>query len=377
VKTYSLSHLADHVLLHDLRALVAQDRVTTAAMLAHLAEVDARKLYLPAAYSSMYLYCAGELRLSEDAAFKRIQAARTAREFPKIITAVEEGRLHLSAVVLLAPHLTRATSGELLEHAAYKTSAEIRLVLAQRFPQPDLVTFLQAIAPAGTSGRLAPEQVRVPTGQLAPEQVARPAGHLTARPGAPEATRARVTPLSPQRFALQVTVGQATHDKLRRAQELPAHTLPPGDVAQVLDRALDALIHQLERRRLAAKDQPRSRRSSANGRYIPAEAKRKVAERDREQCTFVSESGPRCAERKFLEYDQVDAVARGDRSTVSELRMRCRAHNQYEAERAFGKGFMDEKRQEARRKAARACEAAPARMAKLARNGVTIPAAPV
>ena len=358
MKAYSLTHLADHVLLRDLAALVAQDCISTAAMLAHLAEVDARKLYLPAAYSSMYLYCVGELRLSEDAAFKRIQAARAAREFPAIFAAVAEGRLHLSAVVLLAPHLTRETSGELLTDAAHKTSAKIRLLLAQRFPQPDLVTFLQAIAPAVTTGQLAPEQVRVPTGQLAPEQVqlpddqlapeqvASPASHLIARPGAPEASRARITPLSPQRFALQVTVGQATHDKLRRAQELLAHAVPSGDVAQVLDRALDALIHELERRRLAATDQPRSRRSSANGRYIPAEVKRKVAERDGEQCTFVSESGRRCQERKFLEFDHVDPVARGGRSTVVGVRMRCRAHNQYAAECTFGKGFMQAKRQE-------------------------------
>ena len=118
----------------------------------------------------------------------------------------------------------------------------------------------------------------------------------------------------------------------------------------MLDRALDALIHELERRRLAATDRPRSRRSSGNGRYIPADVKRKVAERDGEQCTFVSESGHRCSERRFLEYDHLDPVARGGRSTVKGLRLRCRAHNQYAAERAFGKGFMREKRQDARRR---------------------------
>ena len=110
MKPYSLSHLADHVLLRDLATLVSQDRVTAAAMLAHLAEVDARKLYLPAAYPSMYMYCLKELHFSEDAAFKRIQVARTARQFPAIFTAVADGRLHLSAVVLLAPHLTPETA---------------------------------------------------------------------------------------------------------------------------------------------------------------------------------------------------------------------------------------------------------------------------
>ena len=67
---YSLVHLADHVLVSELAAIVARDRETTATLLAHLAEVDARKLYLPAAYPSMFAYCVGELRLSEDAAFE-------------------------------------------------------------------------------------------------------------------------------------------------------------------------------------------------------------------------------------------------------------------------------------------------------------------
>src|SRR6266571_4247556 len=70
--TYSLSHLSDSVLLRDLAALVAHDRATTARLLAHIAEVDERRLYLPAAHPSMFAYCVHELRLSEDAAYKRI-----------------------------------------------------------------------------------------------------------------------------------------------------------------------------------------------------------------------------------------------------------------------------------------------------------------
>ena len=54
VNRYSLSQLSDQTLLRDLTTLLARDRTTTAALLAHLAEVDARKLYLPAGYPSMY-----------------------------------------------------------------------------------------------------------------------------------------------------------------------------------------------------------------------------------------------------------------------------------------------------------------------------------
>ena len=341
VCTYALSHLSDAVLLRDLAALLARDRITTAALLAHLAEVDARRLYLPAAYPSMYAYCVGELRLSEDAAYKRIQAARAARAFPALFAAVADGRLHLAAVCLLAPHLTRENAGELLATAAGKGKGEIEAWLARRFPRSELLPLVQALPPAAPrpEGQLAPGQVdpALPSQSSAP---AAPRPDTQLAPGQVESSvprriemadpRPRVTPLAPQRFALQLTIGQATHDKLRYAQALLGHQLPSGEIAQVLDRALDALIAQLERRRFAATSRPRRgpRRPSANPRHVPAAIKRAVWERDGGRCTFTSAAGQRCAARTRLEFDHVEPVARGGRATVAGIRLRCRAHNQ-------------------------------------------------
>ena len=296
MSSYCLSHLSDPVLLRALAALVAQDRATTAALLAHLAEVDARKLYLPAAYPSMFAYCVGELRLSEDAAYKRIQAARTARQFPALFTALADGRLHLSGLVLLAPHLTAANADELLRAAASKRKAEIEEWLAQRFPRSELLPLVQALPAAAPwpNEQLAPGQVGSHgpgEGQLAPGQV-----------GA-SAPRPKVAPVAAERYALQLTIGKHTHDQLRYAQALLSHQIPAGEIAEVLDRALDALIRQLEQRKFAAtrRPRPRPRRSSANPRCIPAEVKRVVWERDGRQCTFVSEAGRRCPARTLLE----------------------------------------------------------------------------
>ena len=98
----------------------------------------------------------------------------------------------------------------------------------------------------------------------------------------------------------------------------------------------------------------RARRSTAQPRYVPAHVKRAVWERDRGQCTFVGAAGQRCPARKFLEFGHIDPVARGGQATVERVRLRCRGHNQYEAERTFGSGFMSEKREAARRAAAEA-----------------------
>jgi len=146
--TYALSHLKDAVLLRDLDALVSRERGALAAVIAHLAEVDARRLYLPAGYPSMYEYCLRKLGWSEQAALKRVRAARAARRFPAIFDALAEGRLHLTAVVLLAPHLTADNAEDLLAAAAHRTRSEIEELLARWFPRPNVPTRLEPIASA-------------------------------------------------------------------------------------------------------------------------------------------------------------------------------------------------------------------------------------
>src|SRR5690242_20665307 len=131
---YALSHVTDEELLADLAALVATDRRTTAALLAHLAEVDARELYLPAACSSMHVYCVRVLHLAEEVAFKRIRAARAARRYPQIFDAIADGGLNVTGVVLLAPHLTDANVNAVLTAAAHRSKAELEMLVARLAP---------------------------------------------------------------------------------------------------------------------------------------------------------------------------------------------------------------------------------------------------
>jgi hypothetical protein len=166
--------------------------------------------------------------------------------------------------------------------------------------------------------------------------------------------RPKVAPLSAGRYALQVTIAADTHEKLRYAQALLGHAVPTGDLAEVLDRALDALVAQLEKQKFAKTSRPGRPRSSDDPRHIPAHVKRAVWERDRGRCSFVSDSGHRCDSPANVEFDHVDPVARGGEATVDGIRLRCRAHNQYEAECVFGAGFMETKREAAKLAAAEA-----------------------
>ena len=317
------------------------DCVTTAALLAHIAEVDARRLYVPAGYPSMHAYCVEELRLSEDAAYKRIQAARAARQFPALFVAVAEGRLHLAAACLLAPHLTPGNAEELIEAATHRRKSEIEELLARRSPS-------RAISALRCTPRLAP-------GQVERESAGGDANLDSLAPGQVAGLSAEGVPSIPDRFLLQLTIGKSTREKLEYARGLLSHAVPSGDVAQVVDRALDALIAQLERRKLGAVSRrasgaSRSRPSTTGSRYVPASVRRAVWERDLGQCTFIGAKGHRCGARRFLEFDHVQPVARGGTATVEGMRLRCRAHNQHEAERAFGADFMSRKRHEARQR---------------------------
>jgi hypothetical protein len=338
----SLSHLSNQELLRALAAIVAKDRDITAELIAHIAEVDDRRLYAQEGFPSMFAYCVRVLHASEDEAFKRIRAARTARQFPAILEAVADGRMHMTGVVFLAPYLTAENADELLAAASHKTKAEIEWMLAERFPRPDLPERVEVLAPSSALGEpvLSAHVTELPK-SLVPE----PVGCF--------GPRARMIPLSAERVALQTTIATAAYENLRYAQALLGH-----DLAGVIERASELIVREAEKQKFAASSRPHSDRhgSSADPRRIPAAVKRAVWLRDRGQCGFVSEAGQRCPATTRLEFDHVDPVARGGEATVENLRVRCRTHNQFEAECVFGAGFMAEKRAAAMvaREAARA-----------------------
>ena len=115
----------------------SKERASTALLLAHIAEVETRGLFLPAGYASMYAYCVEKFGLSEDSALKRIRAARVALRFPDLFAAIAEDRLNLNALVLLALRLTPENAQELISAASRKTRFQIETLIAERFPRSD------------------------------------------------------------------------------------------------------------------------------------------------------------------------------------------------------------------------------------------------
>jgi len=337
---HELTHLPDDALLRAVSALVARDRATTASLLAHLAEVDTRRLYLALGHPSMFAYAVEALHLSESAAYRRIHAASAARRFPRLLSLLAEGRLHLAAICLVAPHLSADNFEEVVTAVAQRPKIEVERWLAVRFAPPLLTAACGAVA-RGPADEPLTARAAAPPPELVPGRVAAvEVPVVQAAPAAPPALAPHVV--------LRLVLPEATHAKLRHARALLAHAVPGGDVTQVVDRALDALITQLERRKFAATKRPRKPRAATSARSVPAHVKRAVWLRDEGRCAFVSARGRRCSARALLEFDHVDPVARGGTARADRMRLLCRAHNQFEAERIFGEGFMQRRREHAR-----------------------------
>jgi hypothetical protein len=203
----------------------------------------------------------------------------------------------LTAIRLLAPHLTDANHAQMLQAARHKSKQEIQELIASINPRPAVETVIRRVAV--------------------------------------------LTPLAPERYMLQVTLTRETYEKLRRAQTLARHAVPDGDIGAILDRALALLVDHFERRRFAQTASPRANPDEGPlpSRHITAGVKRAVWQRDQGRCAFIGRTG-RCEETAFLEFHHVAPYAAGGAATTDNIQLRCRSHNQYEARLFFGDMFV-------------------------------------
>src|SRR6186713_3463922 len=97
----SLASIPDDELFTAVQRLTARSNVALADLLAHLGEVERRGIHRLRACASLYTYCIYELRMSEDAAYRRSKAARLVKRFPLLLDAIANGELHLTGLLML------------------------------------------------------------------------------------------------------------------------------------------------------------------------------------------------------------------------------------------------------------------------------------
>ncbi len=371
-----LTAISDDELLRRLAALVADSRRTEADLVLHIAEVDARKLYAREATPSMFQYCTERLHLSGAEAYLRIPAGRAAREHPVLLTMLADGRLHLTAIALLAPHLTAESRDVLLARATHKTKREIEALLAEIAPRPDAPAVIRKLPdrwttrPPALASRpsVVPSCAPPPSGgpaslwgathraacadiELRPDGVGShcsggmvsPAGGMVSSPGgrAVEVShRTVIEPLSPARYRVQFTASAELRDKLERLQALMRASVPGSDLATIIDAAVTEKLERLESRRFGCTKAPRKSLAqtdtSPSSRHVPAAVRRAVHERDQGRCRYVDEQGRRCTGRVAVEYHHRHPFGMGGDHSPAGVSLLCHAHNLYLAEIDYG-----------------------------------------
>jgi 5-methylcytosine-specific restriction endonuclease McrA len=374
--------------------LLKQSRRIEAVLVAHIGEVDARRLYIREA-GSMFGYCTQVLHLSEHESYTRIAVARASRRYPRLLAMLADGRLHLSGIVRLVPHLTDANCEHILACATHLTKNQIEELVAEIAPKPDVpATVIKLPQRVETSAELGRSRADLNLGAgpgeigqgggATPAAIEKPAtkengvSHGTrsgtswavpvergldrvasvARCEAPARSpepAAAVTPLSPGRYKVQFTASAELRDKLERLRALTRE-----DLVTVVEAAVTERLARLEAKRFALAKSPRKSLDETDtrpsSRYIPAAVRRLVRRRDGGRCTFVTRKGVRCTERRGLEFHHRRPYGHGGGHSPENVCLLCRQHNVYAAELDYGKDRMNRYR----RAADRVSEASPA-----------------
>ena len=311
----------------------------------------------------MFVYCTERLRLSEAEAYLRIAAARASREHPVLLAMLADGRLHLSAIARLAPHLTVANRDAVLQRATHRSKREIEELVAELSPRPDALAWIRKLperrdalatatpqppAPA-TSAAAMPLALSMPPAALGAPSAPLPSALVP--PCVPEtqlvsdrvaaARPAVLEPLSPARYRVQFTASASLREKLERLQWLMRSSVPDGDLAAIVEAAVTEKVQRLEARRFADTPRPRatlaeSDTGGSSSRHIPAAVKRIVRRRDGDRCRYVDAQGRRCTARERLEFHHRHPYGHGGNRAPDNIKLLCHAHNAYIAEADYG-----------------------------------------
>jgi 5-methylcytosine-specific restriction endonuclease McrA len=310
--------LSDEALISKLSRCVREDRVLNARLLAHLGEMDDRGLYRDQGFNSMFDYCVRALHMSESEADLRIKSARIGRQFPNALEMLARGELHMTALRLLAPVLT-ASNTHLLKEVCFKSKQEVREVIAKHFPAPDVADSMRRLPqPRSTSLSHEPQPAVLsqlssaipvqPSAQLAssphhpiqtsdapllvssPHQPVQTSGaplfasspnHSAHASGSPLRTSVRSTfavnkpaviaPLSEGRYKVQFTASKSLHWKLKEARDLCCDEVPYGELARIVEQAIDLLIAHKKKQRFALTSRPRKEWLPRSGAHASSE----------------------------------------------------------------------------------------------------------
>ena len=376
--TPSLELLEARQLRDSLKLLLRKEQAAMADFLVALAEFDARRGWEALGHASLFAFLHVELRLSNSAAFYRMNAARLLQRFPDLVAPLGDGRLCLSTTAELAKVLTEENQAQVTPRFFGLSAREAQELVAELQPRPVpatrvVVTRVEAPSVPFRSDQVAPPlplsgpctalslpllaagpQAHpnvVPLTQLLTSEVANGGGER------PQSQRDDVEPLTADLRRLHITVSRQLLKKLEAAQTGLSHAIPGATLEQVIDTAVDLLLETqagarglVKRPRAVdptptapptprATEPPPHRRTGARA-AITAAVRRAVWQRDAGRCCWPLDGGGVCGSTHRLELDHIVPCAEWGGETEANLRLTCAHHNGLAARQVFGERWM-------------------------------------
>ncbi len=348
--------------------LVKEETRLTLEVIHLLREVEVRKLYLEMSYGSLFDFARKFLDYSEGAAMRRIQAMRLLRSVPEAEADIRAGNLTLStaaqvenfsrkngidrrvAIDRVKGKGARDAERALLELAPQAIPEERVRVVSNEHTEIRIVLNAELIAKA--------DQLKTLLSHTNPDMsyadlFGRAVDFMLARVDpARRKTRTKRAdaPTQPKKVIStdEVNRHHACKDKVYSHEaytDEPLATKSKYSTSNSERSATPTSESQRENSPPTSTCGTSTKVNPDNG-YVPSALNTYIWRRDQSQCIFMDDFGRRCESKHLLEVDHIYPWAMGGQTSAENLRLLCRAHNQFLAAKFFGDEKMRRMREE-------------------------------
>lgn len=336
MQLHSLSRIE---LIKVLQKTTEDEREILVCFIRYLAEAERRDLFVYDAKPSLFAWLTETFKMSEASASRRIAVARLYRKLPQtgelMLELLASGKVNLEALASLWRDLNEDNAARLLAEIQGKSRRQLDEIIARNFPgrvKKKKKEYARTVV-------LDEEDVKKPTDVKPQDGTSSPQGVGGEREPVIEPASIRLG------IELRVTIAGEDAEALKRLREL----YPGMSYQELIGQALQGLLKkkdpQMRAQKVAQADVKEEGVAKIKKRKaIPEKVRLFVYHRDGGRCTFTNEAGERCSATGNLEIDHITPVARGGTNEPENLRLMCRAHNNLQAEWAFGREFVQNKK---------------------------------
>jgi hypothetical protein len=286
-----LRKLSNETLDANLKSLVQQERELTSEILAHIAEVDRRKLYLKMSFRSLFDYLSEHLGYSNGNAQRHLDAARLLNDVPDLNQRLESGKLNQSHVTLVQKAIRQKKKETRVSISKDEKQALVQLVMGKTQAESEKIVAQSLDLKIKKSSKTQHQQ----DGSV----------------------------------RLEVTLTKEQWEKLTQMRELLSNSLPVGSWDEVLEYVADKVIAQ----KTKARTEPKP---SSNTEVISTSVRKFILQRDK-CCQHTNPHNKRkCGSKWNLQVDHIQPLWAGGTSEPENLQALCAAHNRHRYQEQAG-----------------------------------------